>query len=81
MSLKIYLKYKHKIFFHVSHSKQNERSERAAVEAKEEIKEVQRQCQEIVTKARAEKDSKIQECEELRLQVKLIIIEILAFFL
>lgn len=30
---------------------------------------MQQQCQELVTKSRTERDSKIQECEELRSQV------------
>ena len=50
--------------------KQKERSERASIEAKEEMKEMQRQCQDLITKARTEKDAKTEECEELRSQVR-----------
>ena len=49
--------------------KQKERSERVSIETQEEMKEMQQQCQDLITKARAEKDAKIQECEELRSQV------------
>lgn len=44
-------------------------SERAFHDVKEEMKRMQQQCQELVTKSRTERDSKIQECEELRSQV------------
>ena len=43
--------------------------ERALLDAREEMKKMQLQCQELITKARTERDSKIQECEELRSQV------------
>ena len=34
------------------------------------MKEMQRQCQDLITKARTEKDAKIEECEKLRSQVR-----------
>ncbi|CAB4030083.1 Hypothetical predicted protein, partial [Paramuricea clavata] len=54
---------------HIQLQEQKERSERGSIEAREEMKEMQRQCQDLITKARAEKDAKIQENEELRSQV------------
>jgi F0F1-type ATP synthase membrane subunit b/b' len=41
-----------------------------SIEVQEEMKEMQKQCQDLITRARAEKDAKIQECEELRSQVR-----------
>ncbi len=38
------------------------------------MKEMQQQCQDLINKARTEKDAKIQECEELRSQVRRILI-------
>lgn len=40
------------------------------IETRKEMKEVQEQCQDLISKTRAEKDAKIQECEELRAQVR-----------
>ena len=53
--------------------KEKEQNGRALVDAREEIKRIQQQCQEIVTKSRNERDMKIQECEELRSQVRRMI--------
>ena len=36
---------------------------------REEMKSLQHRCQELVSQARQERDQKIDECEELRMQV------------
>lgn len=46
-----------------------ERKERELEDAKTEIKNVKEQSQEMVQRMRAERDTKIQECEEIRAQV------------
>ena len=47
-----------------------DRKEKEALDIREEGRRMQEQCQEIVKKMRSERDTKIQECEELRAQVK-----------
>lgn len=49
----------------------NDRKEREIEEAREEIKKIQEQSQEAVQRMRAERDTKIRECEEIRAQVSL----------
>lgn len=47
----------------------NDRKEREIEEAREEIKKIQEQSQEAVQRMRAERDTKIRDCEEIRAQV------------
>lgn len=47
----------------------NERNERELEVARNEVKKIQEQSQETVQRMRIERDAKIQECEEVRMQV------------
>ncbi|XP_031563068.1 centrosomal protein of 83 kDa-like [Actinia tenebrosa] len=46
-----------------------QRKDSDIIGAREEAKKVQEECQDIIKRLRSERDSKIQECEELRTQV------------